>query len=112
MEMEKTKFKDIQSRLVLALTYYRILNRLTSNEITEKTGINFYMLENSIRPVSIKSLVKLESLFGSNAIISILCSAWYGAGEWSEVLIKKRILIEKGKWEIEKKIIRQHIPIS
>lgn len=102
-EMANIKLKEIQKRLILALTYYRILNRLTANEITEKTGVNFYLLESGTRPVSIASIVKLETVFGAGLVSNLLNHAWHGESIWTEEALKKRIQIEQDAWGKEKK---------
>jgi hypothetical protein len=101
--MPNNKMKEIQKRLVLALTYYRILNRLTANEITEKTGVNFYLLESGKRPVSIATIIKLESVFGGDAVSNLLNHTWHGEGEWNEDSLKRRIQLEQTKWDVERK---------
>jgi hypothetical protein len=88
---------------MLALTYYRLLNRLTANEITEKTGVNFYLLESGKRPVSIATIIKLESVFGDEAVSNLLNHTWHGEGEWNEASLKKRIQKEQEAWEMEKR---------
>jgi transcriptional regulator with XRE-family HTH domain len=100
--MEYEKIKEIQKRMALILRYLRILNRLTANEITERTGVNFYLLENGKRPVSISGLIKLEPFFGMEAISNILKRSWDGNGEWTEEAIKERTLAEQILWNKEK----------
>lgn len=103
MSMPNTKLKEIQKRLVSALKYYRILNRFSLNEITEKTGINFYLIEGGTRPVSIATIVKLEPVFGPKAISNLLNHAWHGEDEWTEEALDKRIKLETEQWEKERK---------
>ena len=103
MVMPNSKLKEIQKRLVSAITYYRILNRFSLNEITEKTGINFYLIEGGTRPVSIATIIKLESVFGPKAISNLLNHAWHGEEEWSEEALEKRIRYEQEQWDKEKK---------
>src|SRR4051812_6283749 len=102
--MPHNKMKEIQRRLVLALTYYRLLNRLTANEITEKTGVNFYLLESGARPVSIATIIKLESVFGGSAVSNLLNHTWHGEGEWNENTLEKRIQAEQEQWDKEKRL--------
>ncbi len=92
--MPSDKLKEIQKRLVLALTYYRILNRLTANEITEKTGINFYLLESGARSVTIPTIVKLEAVFGGASVSNLLNHTWHGEGAWTTEALTKRIHAE------------------
>ena len=105
--MATNKMKEIQKRLVLALTYYRLLNRLTANELTEKTGVNFYLLESGARPVSIATIIKLESVFGGGVVSNLLNHTWHGEGEWNEAALEQRIKTEQAQWDKEKKSERR-----
>ncbi|MBI4947578.1 MAG: helix-turn-helix transcriptional regulator [Bacteroidetes bacterium] len=98
------RLKEIQKRLVLALKYYRIANRLTANEITENNGVNFYLIESGKRPISIATIMKLEDVFGVEAVSNLLNHAWHGEGDWKEESLMQRIRMEQEKWDNEKKL--------
>jgi transcriptional regulator with XRE-family HTH domain len=106
MTVPNTKLKEIQKRLVSALKYYRIANRLTANEITERTGVNFYLIESGKRPVTIPTIIKLESVFGQKSVSNLLNHAWHGEGEWNEESLLKRTRAEQDKWDGEKKLAK------
>lgn len=106
--MNNITLKHIQKRLVLAVRYYRILNRMSLNEITERTGTNFYLLENGKRPVTIPTIIKLEPVFGADAVSNLMNHAWHGEGEWTEEALEKRIKLELDQWEKEKKLEKEN----
>ncbi len=103
MNKPNIRFKEIQKRLVLALKYYRIAHRLTANEIMERTGVNFYLIESGERPVTIPTIVKLESVFGGKIVSELMNHTWHGEGEWTEDILEKKIAHEKQNWDKEKK---------
>jgi hypothetical protein len=96
------KIKEIQKRLSLALRYFRVLKRLTAGEISKKTGVNFYLIENGKRYVSLSALVKFEEVFGEKTISRLVLNAWADGGEWSASALMKRISDEEEKWRREK----------
>ena len=102
----RTKSKEIQKRLVSAITYFRIVNRLTQNKITEISGLNFYLITNGIRPVTIFTIIKLESVFGTKIASNLLLNAWNIKGEWTVEGLATRIVSEQVKWDKEKALLR------
>lgn len=102
MTYSSNRLKEIQKRLTLALTYYRIAHRLTANEITERSGINFYLIESGKRPITIPTIIKPETVFGPSVTSNLLNYAWYGEGDWSEDVISEKIAHEPAAWDRER----------
>jgi|CXWL01.1.fsa_nt_gi hypothetical protein len=100
--MMENKSKDIQKRLVSAISYFRLVNRLTKNKISEITGINYYLLANGTRPVSVFTIVRLEKVFGTPVASNLLLNAWSEKGDWTVLSLAKRISTEQVLWDKEK----------
>jgi hypothetical protein len=96
------KYFEIQKRLASALSYFRILKRLSRNEITEITGLNFYLILSGVRPVSLFTMVKMESVFGTEIASNLFKNAWPSEGEWTVKSLAIRCHNEQVKWNKEK----------
>lgn len=91
--------------IISAISYFRLVHRLTKNEITEITGVTFYLLANGTRPVTLHTIIKWELVFGVETASNLVNFAWQKEGEWTVEALAKRILSEQVKWDKEERLI-------